>query len=41
MAEKNVDIKKIFVNKKALHDFFVIQTIEAGIALKGTEVKSI
>ena len=41
MSEKNVEIKKILVNKKALHDFFVIQTIEAGIALKGTEVKSI
>jgi SsrA-binding protein len=28
-------------NAKALHDFFVEEKFEAGIALKGTEVKSI
>ncbi len=28
-------------NKKALRDFFVLQTVEAGIVLKGTEVKSV
>ena len=36
MAEKNVTI-----NRKAYHDFEVLQTIEAGIVLKGTEVKSL
>jgi SsrA-binding protein len=28
------------VNKKAYHDFLVLQTYEAGISLEGTEVKS-
>jgi SsrA-binding protein len=28
-------------NKKALHDYFIIEKFEAGIVLKGTEVKSI
>ena len=33
--------KLIAQNKKARHDYFIIDTIEAGIALAGTEVKSI
>ena len=33
--------KTIAQNKKAYHDYFVIETIEAGIELFGTEVKSI
>jgi SsrA-binding protein len=33
--------KLIASNKKALHDYFVVQKIEAGIALTGTEVKSL
>lgn len=34
-------IKTIARNKKASHDYFVIESIEAGIELKGTEVKSL
>jgi len=34
-------IKIIAKNKKATHDFFIIETIEAGIELFGTEVKSV
>ena len=34
-------IKTIARNKKASHDYFVLQTYEAGIELKGTEVKSL
>lgn len=34
-------IKTIAKNKKAWHDYFIEQTFEAGIELKGTEVKSI
>ena len=34
-------IKFISKNKKANHDYFVIESYEAGIELKGTEVKSI
>ncbi len=35
------DIKIIAQNKKARHDYFIEETYEAGIVLKGTEVKSI
>ncbi|SJZ43357.1 SsrA-binding protein SmpB [Garciella nitratireducens] len=34
-------IKIIANNKKARHDYFIEETYEAGIALSGTEVKSI
>ena len=34
-------IKKIAQNKKAYHDYFILETYEAGIELFGTEVKSI
>ena len=33
--------KLIANNKKAYHDFFILDTYEAGIALHGTEVKSL
>ena len=33
--------KVITTNKKAYHDFFIDETYETGIALHGTEVKSI
>jgi SsrA-binding protein len=33
--------KLIASNKKAFHDYFVLQKFEAGIALTGTEVKSL
>ena len=32
---------KSLKNRRALHDYFVIQKFEAGIALVGTEIKSI
>ncbi len=34
-------IKLIANNKKARHDYFILEEYEAGIALKGTEVKSL
>lgn len=34
-------MKPIVQNKKARHDFEIIETLEAGIALLGTEVKSL
>ncbi len=34
-------VKLIANNKKAYHDFFIEETYEAGVALHGTEVKSI
>ena len=42
MAESRKQTTKIIAqNKKAYHDYFVDETYEAGIALFGTEVKSI
>ena len=35
------ETKTIAQNKKAYHDYFVIESLEAGIELCGTEVKSI
>lgn len=32
---------QISLNRKAFHDYFVVESIEAGIELVGTEVKSI
>jgi len=37
----NEGIKIVAQNKKARHDYFIEDTIEAGIVLSGTEVKSI
>ena len=39
MSDENIKI--IAKNKKAHHDYFVEQTFETGIELKGSEVKSI
>ena len=33
--------KLIASNKKAYHDYFILQKLEAGVALTGTEVKSL
>ncbi len=35
------DIKPVTTNRKAYHDFFIEETLEAGISLAGTEVKSL
>lgn len=40
MAEKET-LKTIATNKKARHDYFVIESFETGIELVGTEVKSL
>ncbi|MEE0419058.1 MAG: SsrA-binding protein SmpB [Lachnospiraceae bacterium] len=37
----NQSVKLIANNKKAYHDYFIEDTFEAGIALHGTEVKSL
>ena len=41
MAAKQKGTKKIAENRKAFHDYFVLERFEAGIELAGTEVKSI
>jgi len=34
-------IKTIATNRKAYHDYFIGESVEAGIALTGTEIKSV
>lgn len=42
MATKTDSAERLIAsNKKALHDYFVLQKFEAGIELTGTEVKSL
>lgn len=41
MAADKTGTKLIAVNRKARHDYFVLETFEAGIELVGTEVKSL
>ena len=38
--EKN-EIRVIANNKKAFHDYFILEKFEAGIVLTGTEIKSV
>lgn len=40
MTEKKSDTA-VATNRKAYHDYFIEETVEAGIALLGTEVKSL
>ena len=40
-TQKETGEKLIASNRKAFHDYFVLQKVEAGIALTGTEVKSL
>ncbi len=41
MAIDSSGTKQITDNRKARHDYFVLETLEAGIELVGTEVKSL
>jgi len=36
-----MDIKVVSTNKKARFEYFILETFEAGLVLKGTEIKSI
>ena len=36
-----MDVKVVATNKKARFEYFIEETFEAGLALKGTEIKSI
>ena len=40
-SAKDMPVKVISVNRQAYHDYYVERTVEAGIALVGTEIKSI
>ena len=39
-SNQKAETKNLLTNKKAFHDFQVLERFEAGIALRGTEVKS-
>jgi SsrA-binding protein len=41
MKQEFQGLKSIALNKKALHDYHVLQKIEAGIVLSGPEIKAI
>lgn len=41
MAKTNSGEKLLTSNRKAFHDYFVLDKLEAGVVLLGTEVKSI
>jgi len=41
MAKKEVKKNLVFRNKKAFHDFTIMDCLEAGIMLEGSEVKAI
>lgn len=42
MAKQSTgEVKSIATNRKALHDYFIEDRYEAGIALTGTEIKSV
>jgi SsrA-binding protein len=38
---KEQGVKQIAANRKAFHDYYVLERYEAGIELAGTEVKSV
>ncbi len=40
-SSERPDEKNVVTNRKALHDYFLLDRFEAGIVLKGTEVKSL
>ena len=40
-SEKDRTIKQIASNRRAYHDYLIVRTVEAGIMLQGTEVKSL
>ena len=41
MAKEKVKKNLVFKNRKAFHDYFILDSYEAGIQLKGSEVKAI
>ena len=41
MADKSTGEKSVATNKKAFHDYLILEKLEAGICLLGTEVKAI
>ncbi len=40
-SSKHTNDKKVAVNRKARHDYFILDSFECGIVLTGTEIKSV
>lgn len=36
-----MEVKNVATNRKALHEYFILDKLEAGIVLRGSEIKSI
>ncbi len=36
-----MDVKNVATNRKARHEYFILETYEAGLALQGSEIKSV
>lgn len=41
MSKKEIKKNLVFKNKKAFHDYEILETLEAGIVLEGSEVKAV
>ena len=41
MTTEAVEEKNVVTNRRARHEYFILESYEAGLALKGTEVKSL
>ncbi len=41
MTEKKRDIRTVATNRKARHEYEILETLEAGLALTGSEVKAL
>jgi len=41
MSMNKTEVRRIANNKKAFHDYFILEKYEAGMVLHGTEVKSL
>ncbi len=41
IAKREPRIRTLVTNRQALHDYHILETVEVGLALQGTEVKSI
>jgi SsrA-binding protein len=41
MTREEVEQKNVVTNRRARHEYFVLESYEAGLALKGTEVKAL
>ncbi len=40
MSKKEVKKNLVFKNRKAFHDYEILDTLEAGVVLEGSEVKA-